>query len=471
MEPAPVTTSGPRTSTVAYRSWLPRLTSRVMVDLRIWMLGFGFLTGVAFPFAVVPLGVPHDVAIRPAFFAATILAGLLVGAINTALVQIVIGVRLRALAGSMRRVEGSLREATLMGDWSSCDPASCRIPVDSADELGESAESFNHLVESLAASHRVTDDMSAIGEALAAHLELTPLAESALHELTMRTGIDGAALLVVNGGRVDLVGSIGIRDPSGLAESDAVQNVIRSHQARVLKLPPEVPLTGTVVTFIPAEVRVLPVHHGVAVVGVLLIASARPMAREAVAVLDSALPGLAVALTNALSHQDLQRVAALDPLTSVYNRRFGIERLTEEVARSQRSGDSLGLLMLDLDHFKSINDTYGHLVGDRVLQAAVGATREVLRDGDVLVRYGGEEFLVILPGAGRRDLSDMAERIRRSISEAEIVTGGHRLSITVSIGGAGLPDQLVRDPVGLIGIADQALYTAKAAGRDRCVIA
>lgn len=158
-------------------------------------------------------------------------------------------------------------------------------------------------------------------------------------------------------------------------------------------------------------------------------------------------------------------------MTSVYNRRFGIERLTEEVARSQRSGDSLGLLMLDLDHFKSINDTYGHLVGDRVLQAAVGATREVLRDGDVLVRYGGEEFLVILPGAGRRDLSDMAERIRRSISEAEIVTGGHRLSITVSIGGAGLPDQLVRDPVGLIGIADQALYTAKAAGRDRCVIA
>lgn len=90
---------------------------------------------------------------------------------------------------------------------------------------------------------------------------------------------------------------------------------------------------------------------------------------------------------------------------------------------------------------------------------------------DVLVRYGGEEFLVILPGAGRGDLTDMAERIRRSISETEIVTGGHRLSITVSIGGAGLPDQVIRDPAGLIGIADQALYSAKAAGRDRSVIA
>lgn len=89
----------------------PRLTSRVLLDLRIWMMGFGLLIGIVFPFAVVPLGVPHDVAIRPAFFAATILAGLLVGAINTALVQVVVGVRLRALAVSMRRVELSMRAA------------------------------------------------------------------------------------------------------------------------------------------------------------------------------------------------------------------------------------------------------------------------------------------------------------------------------------------------------------------------
>ncbi len=466
-----MTAPAPPTPTVSYRSWLPRLTSRVLLDLRIWMMGFGLLIGVVFPFAVIPLGVPRDVAIRPAFFAATILAGLLVGAINTALVQMVVGVRLRALAVSMRRVEVSMREATETGDWSSCDPASCRVPVDSTDELGESADSFNLLVESLAASHRVTDGISAIGEALAAHLELAPLAEATLHELTMRTGIDGAALLVVNAGRVDLVGSLGIRDASGLADSDAVHSVIRSHEARILHLPPEVTVTGTVVTFVPAEVRVLPVRHGVAIVGVLVLAAARPMGREAVAVVESALPGLAVALTNALNHQDLQRVAALDPLTSAYNRRFGIERLKEEVARSHRSGDALGLLMLDLDHFKSVNDTYGHVVGDRVLQSAVRATRQVLRDGDVLVRYGGEEFLVILPGAGRGDLMDMAERIRHSISETEIVTGGHRVSITVSIGGAGLPDQVVRDPLGLIGIVDQALYTAKATGRDRSVIA
>lgn len=384
-----VTASAPPTPMLSYRSWLPRLTSRVLLDLRIWMIGFGLLIGLIFPFAVIPLGVAHDVALRPAFFAATILAGLLVGAINTALVQMVVGVRLQALAVSMRRVEVSLREATQTGDWTSCDPESCHVPVDSTDELGEAADSFNRLVESLAASHRVNDGISAIGEALAAHLELASLAESTLHELTIRTGIDGAALLVVNAGRVDLVGSLGIRDASGLADSDAVQNVVRSHEVRVLRLPPEVTVTGTVVTFVPAEVRVLPVRHGVATVGVLVLAAARPMDREAVAVVESALPNLAVALTNALNHQDLQRVAALDPLTSVYNRRFGVERLKEEVARSQRSGDSLGLLILDLDHFKSVNDTYGHLVGDRVLQSAVLATRQVLRDGGEIVNTCG----------------------------------------------------------------------------------
>ncbi|MCB0930619.1 MAG: GGDEF domain-containing protein [Mycobacterium sp.] len=465
-----MTAPAPPTPMVSYRSWPPRLTNRILLDLRIWMMGFGLLIGIVFPFAVVALGVPQDVAIRPAFFAATILAGLLVGAINTALVQVVVGVRLRALAISMRRVEVSMREATETGDWSSCDPASCRVPVDSTDELGEAADSFNLLVESLAASHRVTEGISAIGEALAAHLELAALAESTLHQLTVRTGIDAAALLVVNGGRVDLVGSLGIRDASGLADSDAVQSVIRSQEARVLHLPPEVTLTGTVVSFIPAEVRVLPVRYGVAIVGVLVLAAARPMDREAVAVVESVLPSLAVALTNALNHQDLQRVAALDPLTSAYNRRFGVERLKEEVARSLRSGDSLGLLVLDLDHFKVVNDTYGHIVGDRVLQSVVRATRQVLRDGDVLVRYGGEEFVVILPGAGRGDLTDMAERVRHIISEAEIVADGHRLSVTVSIGGAGIPDQAVHDPVGLLGIADQALYTAKATGRNRSVI-
>jgi len=149
-----------------------------------------------------------------------------------------------------------------------------------------------------------------------------------------------------------------------------------------------------------------------------------------------------------LNHEDLQRVSALDPLTGVYNRRFGLQRLTEEFGRSIRSSDPLGVLMLDLDHFKAVNDTYGHVVGDRVLQTVVFAVRQVLREGDVLMRYGGEEFVIVLPGAGRDDLVQMAERVRRAVSEAEIIEAGQRIPVTVSIGGSGLPDKNINKRAG-----------------------
>lgn len=208
----------------------------------------------------------------------------------------------------------------------------------------------------------------------------------------------------------------------------------------VLHLPAEVVVSGSLVDFIPAEIQVLPVLYGVVPVGVLVVAFAQPSTPEAGAVLNATLPGLAVALNNSLNHEDLQRVSALDPLTGVYNRRFGRQRLTEEFGLSIRSDEPLGLLMLDLDHFKAVNDTYGHLVGDRVLQSVVRAVRRVLRERDVLLRYGGEEFLIVLPGAGRDDSVQIAERVRRAVAETEIIEADQRIPVTVSIGGSGLPD-------------------------------
>ncbi|MHB8795071.1 MAG: GGDEF domain-containing protein [Candidatus Nanopelagicales bacterium] len=455
----------------AYRSWLPRLTSKVMVDLRIWMTVFGLAIGLLFPFLVLPLGVASGIALRPLFFAATIGAGLVVSQVAYLLTHAVVGVRLRALARGMQQVETTLVAATYNGDWTACDPESCKVPVDSADSLGAVAASFNRLVEGLAMSHRISDGISALGDALAAHLDLAQLADSTLDELAVRAGCDAAALLTVSNGRVALAGSFGIKGAEALAEGVSVREVLRAERASVLHLPADVVVTSAVVDITPQEVRVIPVRNGVAIVGVLVVAFARPCSAEAEAVLDATLPGLGVALSNALNHMDLQRVAALDPLTGVFNRRFGLQRLREEVGRSHRTGDPLGLLMLDLDHFKAINDTYGHLVGDRVLQAVVRSTRGVLREGDVLMRYGGEEFAVVLPGAGRDDRQAMAERIRRAVADAEISESGQHITVTVSVGGAGMPDQPVRAPEDLIAVADQALYAAKNAGRDRCVMA
>ena len=435
------------------------------------MLGFGLLIGLAFPYVVVLLGVPKSIALRPGFFAATLIAGLMVAQVNHLLTRTVVGVRLRSLVFGMQRVEGSLAEASVSGEWAKCDPESCSVPVDSKDELGEVATSFNRLVYALSTSNQVSEGTRSLSRAFAANLALTSLAEATLRELSVSTGCDAGALLVASNGRIELAGSSGIRDAEQLASAEAVLTAVRTALPSVLHLSADVIVSGSLVDFVPQEVQVLPVLYGVVPVGVLVVAFAQPRTPEAGAVLNATLPGLAVALNNSLNHEDLQRVSALDPLTGVYNRRFGLQRLTEEFGRSTRSDDPMGVLMLDLDHFKAVNDTYGHLVGDRVLQSVVRAIRRVLREGDVLLRYGGEEFLIVLPGAGHEDAVQLAERVRRAVAETEIIEADQRIPVTVSIGGSGLPDRNAAKPEDLILIADAAMYTSKKSGRDRCVFA
>jgi two-component system, cell cycle response regulator len=174
-----------------------------------------------------------------------------------------------------------------------------------------------------------------------------------------------------------------------------------------------------------------------------------------------------VALNNALAHERFQRLAAVDPLTGAFNRRFGFGRLNEEFARSVRGGAPLGLLAFDLDHFKAVNDTYGHLVGDQVLHEVTAAARTALRDGDVLIRSGGEEFLVLLPGAGARDVEHVGERLRRCVAAVAVPTAEGDVAITVSLGGVSFPRTEASRPEDLLEKADQAVYRSKEQGRDR----
>ena len=174
---------------------------------------------------------------------------------------------------------------------------------------------------------------------------------------------------------------------------------------------------------------------------------------------------LAASLEQALREQE--RLAITDPLTSLHNRRFFDEALELEAARSRRSDGSLGLLVLDMDHFKWINDRYGHQAGDDVLVETARRLEPVLRGGDLLARYGGEEFVVLLPDTPPSRLREIAERLRRAVSSVPYVTeDGLQLAVTVSVGGACDPDH-ARGANELLGLADKALYRAKALGRDQ----
>ena len=176
-------------------------------------------------------------------------------------------------------------------------------------------------------------------------------------------------------------------------------------------------------------------------------------------------------LNNAIAHDRLQRLAILDPLTGIYNRRFGLGRLHEEFGRSVRTGTLLGVLMFDIDHFKVVNDTYGHLVGDRILKSICVIARSSLREGDVLLRYGGEEFVIVLPAASSEDLRIVSERLRKTVEDSVLSDGEKTVRVTVSIGGAAYPNQNVENENTLLRLSDEALYRAKTSGRNRVEIA
>lgn len=166
------------------------------------------------------------------------------------------------------------------------------------------------------------------------------------------------------------------------------------------------------------------------------------------------------------SEQRLSSLSQKDPLTGAYNRRYFDEQAAVECARSHRYSQSLAVLMMDLDKFKLVNDTYGHAAGDEVLKALVKTSSLALRKSDILARYGGEEFVVLLPHAHLAEAIMLAERLRKGISEIAISYEEHTLKVTISIGVSTLAETEA-NVVAMLSRADQALYQAKANGRNR----
>jgi diguanylate cyclase (GGDEF)-like protein len=164
--------------------------------------------------------------------------------------------------------------------------------------------------------------------------------------------------------------------------------------------------------------------------------------------------------------EELARLARKDPLTGLPNRRALDEELARAVARAARAGTPLSAVALDVDHFKRVNDLHGHGAGDAVLAAVAARAAAALRAGDLVARTGGEEFVVLLPGANLARAAEAAERIRAAVADEAVVVGGIALSVTVSLGCAEL---LPGDEGGrsLLARADARLYGAKSSGRNR----
>ncbi len=230
----------------------------------------------------------------------------------------------------------------------------------------------------------------------------------------------------------------------------------------------------------PASVAILPLTRWGRLVGSLNLGSVRS---------DRFTPGMAtnfiewlaavasVCLENVANNERLKHIGLTDALTGVHNRRYFEQRLREEVDRALRKGSPLSCLLVDLDHFKAVNDRHGHLIGDVVLREVAEQIKDQLRLSDAMARYGGEEFAVLLVQTNAGTARAIAERIRERIETQSFkLSDGTRLNVTLSIGVSTLKeerrgvnvDARARD---LVARADRALYTAKRGGRNRVVAA
>jgi diguanylate cyclase (GGDEF)-like protein len=171
----------------------------------------------------------------------------------------------------------------------------------------------------------------------------------------------------------------------------------------------------------------------------------------------------------AMTNRRLQKAALLDPLTGIPNRRYAMDRIQQEWSAAERGARPLACMLIDVDHFKRINDTHGHDVGDLVLERVADTLKHSARTQDVICRIGGEEFLVVCPDTDASAASQCAERLRQAISAMRIALGSTTLTLTISVGVAAM-DAGMSTPDSMIKASDQAVYAAKQAGRNRICV-
>ena len=351
-----------------------------------------------------------------------------------------------------------------------------RLPVHGGDEFSQFGAVFNDMSSQLeqrieeldSERRRVQEFGQRFGAALAATHDVASLLEIVVDSAVQLARAQGARLLVADEGtdvlveqlrRGDLGLAAGLLDAPVRYGEGIEGRALQSRQAVIGDEP--VPLLAAPLV---AEERVL---------GLLTLVGNpdSPFGRDDAERVGSLVGQGAVAIENARLHRLIQKQAKTDPLTQLLNRREFEEQLAREVERAQRFGTPVGLVVLDLDDFKLINDRFGHLAGDGVLKAAAGAIRQCTREIDQPARWGGEEFAVILPHTGIDGAARLAERLRQAIAERQIPTpDGRSVRVTASFGVAALPGSGTTQ-VELTAAADDAVYRSKRAGKNRVSLA
>ncbi len=447
----------------------------VFRNLLISMISFGVIVGLVFP-PFAKLVLDTDRALTAQFFALCVLAGFLVGMTNYMLFSFVVSRDLRRVARGMGRVLERLEEARVTGSLRAED---CMLEVTSRDAIGEIERSFNDLTGAISRHLSLESATRRMHEKLSTSVELEDVSKALLISLAQVGQAKIGLLYGDMGERYELLADFGADHTEELFESiDEEQGPIRYalESGEILNLSPQndglewVEQSTPLGRFRPKSILSVPLMENQRAVGLAVLAlGVEDLTSERAQIVESLRTQGAPYLQTAVLHQKLKDLAALDDLTHILNRRFGLRRLREEFSRAVRHGTPVSIIMFDVDHFKAFNDDFGHDAGDKVLKMVANAAEANLRSGDVVCRYGGEEFMVVAPGTGVNDAIRLAERLRRIIETTSISWKDQMLSVTISAGVATWPMERVSESEELVSASDKALYAAKAAGRNQVI--
>lgn len=453
-----------------------RAVTRVGISRRLLfsMLGFGLVVAVLFPpFTTLALGVPLAVTYGIPFFPLCVLAGLTVGALNHLIFRRVVQDYLLDMHGRIAEFRKRI-EQQAAGKAVECTPEECHLDVRSPDIFGDLAGSFNAFIDTTTDYLRTLRDTDRFLTGLEGKARLEEVADVVLDALERHFGAVGSILLVLERGELELALTSNVTATRQQLDHDQLLTTLLNGEIVVLRELPETHLRLSigVGSLQPRHLALLPLTCQSQPVGLVVLLASQPFARDLTTIESRNFLGQAgPALQNAVLHRRLEQLAGLDELTGLLNRRFGLQRLDEEFERAKRFTSPLCVAMLDIDHFKQVNDTWGHICGDAVLRALAELLRAGTRASDFVMRYGGEEFMVAFSGASLEDAQLILERLRRQAETRVIRWSGHEIRFTFSAGLCDARSPDVDNPEAVVHGADKALYRAKEQGRNRIVIA
>ena len=320
------------------------------------------------------------------------------------------------------------------------------------------------------------DVLRTVAEKLNRSVEIADVTSSGLEQIVKSVGARFGYVILNNGnGRPRLVGSYQMPEilknifskyPYCPSCKSFERFMAGEYQEPVAFIP--CPIMDEVSMSYPGSLSI-PLHLGERQLGILtlIMAPQAVFSGDEINLLQTIGDQYSAAVERAGLFENAEYLATVDLLTGLYNRRFFFQAAQKEFARTKRYGHPVTIVMLDIDFFKYVNDKFGHLVGDYVLQQVADRCKSVLRSSDMIGRYGGEEFVILLPETDLEQAKRIADRIRQLVMNRPIVTERGDVSLTVSLGLACLEPGLNNNLEQILDFADQALYRAKALGRNR----